>query len=558
MFLSIVMLFSLFPARAFAEGDQTAEPEIGDMTVEGTSSLGTLITRTLENENSGNQLPGTILDITVSGTTALVEFSTDRESELVAAIYPEDGIQMLGSGHSGVSAAQSSAEVPIEIDAMPEFFVVAAYLLDAESHEPLSESFISRYYTAEFQAFLATTTADYEQDLVLNLDNDPTTNFLIYSEDTLRAEETNGVNTLIDNNDGSYTVRNADERFLNLQPGDSFSYEYADGTLLIAVAASVRVDGTTVSIVEDTDATLEAVFDYIKIEEDNAEGDGWVDTSTADPGVAYLGSSVQSVESFAPATVPYLDTEMQTVTGNPYGAAISVDEDMEQIRAGAALATNVDISAGTSFSFVFDPIPNPAGSSFAPIFKGGMTFKVAAKVKIYKSAAFFSSTVKLDYSAEISVETGANFEKKFKLGEPMIPLGASGVKVSFPLYFVVEAEGTLTVGGTLKGTFGVSYDSDYGYQDLTSWPSFETKFEFAGKIFVGFEMEATVSFVVRKLIGTGIEAKIGAEIKGVLKGSRYETPGTSQAHDCEQCIEGSLAIRGTVKLKFEALFGVGY
>ena len=39
---------------------------------------------------------------------------------------------------------------------------------------------------------------------------------------------------LTDNGNGTYTVANADESFTTLAVGDVFSYEYADGDLLIA------------------------------------------------------------------------------------------------------------------------------------------------------------------------------------------------------------------------------------------------------------------------------------------------------------------------------------
>ncbi|MBR6113677.1 MAG: hypothetical protein IKQ10_00680 [Oscillospiraceae bacterium] len=162
LFLALVLVFSLLPVNVLAtEDDQPAEIKSDDYSMEGTTSLGKLMTHTIESADASESgFTSSVTDIAVTGTHATVELSTDRASELVVAVYPEEGTQMLGSGHTAVAAGDEAAEVNIEIDQMPEYFVLGAYLLDAETREPLSEQYISRYYTQEFQDFLATDTSD--------------------------------------------------------------------------------------------------------------------------------------------------------------------------------------------------------------------------------------------------------------------------------------------------------------------------------------------------------------------------------------------------------------
>ncbi|MCR5089263.1 MAG: hypothetical protein K6C08_07125, partial [Oscillospiraceae bacterium] len=213
LLLVVVLLFSLFPLSVFAEGEGVSmDTPVGTPEYAADTSLGTLLIHTLENEEGDTSFPGTVTDLRIEGTTASVELSTDRASELVVAIYPDSDtdVQMLASGTTRIEAGKQSASVSIDIASMPEYYIAAAYLLDPETHEPLSQSYISRYYTEEFQTFLKTTTADYDQNLVLNLDEDTGNNFLVFDESVLRFTQTPGVNELSDNGNGTYTIRHAD------------------------------------------------------------------------------------------------------------------------------------------------------------------------------------------------------------------------------------------------------------------------------------------------------------------------------------------------------------
>ena len=268
--LVLTMAISMVPVTAGAENEGTAVSN--DVTLEGTSSFGNLLTNTVnesQQEGSGEAYDARICDLVIEGATATVEYTTPVEANLVVAIYDQNSGKMLGSGTVTVSPEETIAEVAIEIPVMPYYFSAGAYLLDAQTNDPVSEEFKTDRYTKVMQDILAATVEDFNPELVLNLDDDRTTNFAVFNENTLRAKEGGESNQVTDNGDGTYTIVNADARFLAMQPGDTFTYTYTDGTVLIVNAASVSVKGNTVTVTEKPDADLSAVFDFVKIEEDS-------------------------------------------------------------------------------------------------------------------------------------------------------------------------------------------------------------------------------------------------------------------------------------------------
>ncbi|MCD8009345.1 MAG: hypothetical protein LUF34_00760 [Lachnospiraceae bacterium] len=278
LLLALFMTMSLFSTTAWAatetDGDTTVTTDDSTLELEGSSDVGDLIADALSETGEETSEENYICEVEVEDATAAVTYNISEasiEADVVVAIFDEDTQQMLASGTTTVSSDDDSCTVTIE-GTIPDYFLVTAYLLEADTHQPLSAEYTSQLYTEEMQNFLAKTTEDFEENQVLNLDDDTTTNFLVYSEDTVVTDEASSNAIVTDNGDSTYTITDADETFTGLQEGDTFSYTYEDGTVLIVKVASVVVDGTTVTITEDEDTDLSDVFDYVKIEADSNGG----------------------------------------------------------------------------------------------------------------------------------------------------------------------------------------------------------------------------------------------------------------------------------------------
>ena len=263
--LVLTLVFGLCVPAFAAEDDSTADISAPDIQVEGTSQLGDLLAGELISANSNQKTQRHISNITVSGKKAAVELVTDIACELVVALYDESTGKMTASGNAKVSANATNVSVSLSGD-VPTYFVATAYLLDSAGHEPLCEEYSSTLYTQGIQDLEDSTINDYEEDQVVNLDDNPATNFMVYGDDTEVIESTGTTNQLVDHGNGNYTVTNADETFLSLKAGDVFSYSQTDDELLLVKVKSISISGSTLNIVEDKSADINDFFDVIKID----------------------------------------------------------------------------------------------------------------------------------------------------------------------------------------------------------------------------------------------------------------------------------------------------
>ena len=293
--LVLVMVFSMIPAQAFAEETEpTTEVDTGDLTIEGTNGFGTLLSQEIQEsqEESASAEDDyaagySVVDLAFEGATATVEYSSLEEAILVVAVYSEDGLRMLASGNVQVSPDEDLAYVTIEGD-MPEYFLASAYLVDTYDLSPLCAAYDTPMYTQEMQEFLAMTVNDFDSERVLNLDEDETNNFVVFSESVIMlSEETNTLVSVDDVND-VYVFENPDEVLLSLQPGDVFTYNADSTEVLIAAVGTIEADGNTVTITGG-EASFETVFEYAKIDTEYEATESDYSPTGLEEGVTYTG-----------------------------------------------------------------------------------------------------------------------------------------------------------------------------------------------------------------------------------------------------------------------------
>ena len=501
IFLAVCMVFTLLPVGAMAEGNSMdTEPTLA---VSGTNSVGKLISKEVSQETDETSGGNKISDLTVDGNTAAVQFTTDtNECDIVVAIYDEnDETKMLASGTVTVYSGDSEASIELSGD-IPESFVATAYMLERESHSPLCTAYTTKMYTSEMQAFLATTVNDYDEKLVFNLDDSEETNFAVFNEDTLRADESSGM-SIEDKGDGIYIVTNADADVKALSEGDEFAYTYDDGTVLLVAVASITVDGDTVTITEAADADLQDFFDYVKIEGTNDENtETTIDTSDMDDCVTLVDEATPRR-----ARARSVDTE------GSFGSSISAKID------------NDSIEGSVTFSY-----------------------KVSLKVYInngYKSVSL-TNNAKLELSVALEPVKGEIGIKLCSINIPMVP----GVKVQIAPSIVAQISVKLQWKASIEATIGFGYDSDIGFVNKCSGPKCDSKVELSGKLFIGLKVSASVDIISDKIASLGLEAKTGAEVSAK---ERLDNDSTgSKKHECERCITGE--INGVSSLTAKANF----
>lgn len=521
MLLVISLSITSLGSTVFAASDfssETQDEQITDssqnLNVEGTDSVGDMLASVISEENNNSeerkQSANNITGLEIEDDTAVVEFQTQTDAEVVVAVYDEQRVQMLASGNEMVSQDENMATVTISGD-MPQYFAATAYLLDADSHEPLCEAYNTELYTKDVQDLKNSTADDYDLDKVLQLDeDDKKTNFAVFNEETTVADEGADKNQLNDNGDGTYTITNADSSFTDLKVGDTFSYNYEDGTVLLVKVADISVKGTTVTVRKDTDTDLTDYFDYVKIETDEVQEDWNVDNSDLEEGVTAADSEAY--------------TQASRIGGSgssKYSTSWNIYKNLDE---------NVTITGSFKYSFSFT-------------------------MDVYITAGYQYLSVKNEYSAGIEV----NITGTSKLID--IPLGRIStqpiicVKVELIPAFLVETSGSVTWSGEIKESSGGAYDSNSGFKNLSSSPSCQSSLKVEGKIFMGVKVSPSVSIVDSDLANASLGFSGGAEIAASY--SVYDTS-KDQIHECKKCLKGEVKSKLSMELTVKLIKGKVY
>lgn len=527
--LSISMTLGLFVNPVFAsETDYTSEPQISaessQIEAEGKDSAGQMIADAIskqaaeQNSDSACHISGLTID--KENMTAEVSFVTDEDAEVMVSIFAGTQSTLYASGRQKVTPAEHSTTVKIAcrdgISSMPDTFTGKAYLLDRDSHEPLCDPFTTSEYTKEIMDLKASTTEDFPEDRVLNLDSDTETNFAVYSDEISVIEENAGKNQITDNGDGTYTVTNADSSFTSLNSGDKLSYTDSDGNVLLLTVSKISVNGSTVTIWKETkEEDLTDYFDYLKIEVTDQNVPLDIDESTMDEGVEFLGCDI--------------DTQGELPAAGAEGEGSLSHSLAFQIK--KKIHKTEDDKAGVDI-------------------KGELNLQLKSTLKYYLSANYQMLLFKIDCSISVSGEISGKLEEKLPLARVEIPI-LPCVSAGFTPAFVIRGTGAVKWTLEWKETVGVSYDTKNGCRDAGEAPTTTAKAEISKTIFVGIEATPYVCIVNENLCKTSLETSAGIEVKRTQSGDLDNT----KIHKCKDCIAGSVKCKVTVKAKMDLVKG---
>lgn len=521
MLLILCMVMSMVPAYASAEEqDQQATVDTDDVTLEGTNSIGTMLVEEIqeeqedqEEESSGGYV---ILGVTVEGSTATVSFDTMETAQLMVGLYSEDGVQLIASGKTMVTKDEHEAAVTIE-GTVSQYFMVRVFLLDNYDYSPLCKSYTTPMYTQEMQNLLASTAEDYDQDRVLTLGEDTSTNFVVYHEDTLVIRPQDGVNTMSSANEETltYVFDNADATLTGLQVGNVFAYEKTAADVLVIKVGTITVDGTTVTITGQ-DVELEEAFAYMKLEQGGDAGDMVQDESQSpDDGITFEGIEQES-------TVP-------------------------------TRGVGADITTSSSVGFTLEKDIITAGAGTVSV-SGEFKFQTDIHLAFYISTTQRFVEFKVDTRLEGTFSVTAQLDLTLDLGVYAVNL--YGVTVGFAPELHLTFSAKISLTAAVVTTVGFAYEKGAGVQNLSSGPKLEEPhFTFEGSVFLGIDLCPTVRLLEGSIAKIDIHIPFGIELKGELyRNPHYEDVEDYEGtiHHCDQCIEMVLyfKVAPKVELKF--------
>ena len=440
---------------------------------------------------------------------AYVSFSARTEAELIVGVYDEKHIQMLAYGKTEVTEEDTYAEITVDINEMPAYFTATAYLLDKEDHRPLCQEYTTEMYTKEMQELKKSTVDDYDSEDVLQLDGDNTeTNFAVYNAETVVIEESEGTNDLEDKGNGVIEINNADQRITGLKEGDTLSYKYRDGSVLLIKIVTIKVDGTKVILTQADNSDLTDYFDYVKIEADSGNGRTEIDNDNLDSGVTYEGEERES---------------------NRLSRAFDFDE---------GLATSVKYK-----------ISKKVGKGNVD---ASLKLQLNFHVQFYSSINYKHFFAGVEYSNAVSLGvSGKSDLQKIELsGITQYPIPC--IKIKCKVYFVIKISGEFKWEGEWKGSIGFDYDSNHGIGREAPFqkPTFKSELKLEGKVFVGLSIEPNLSIIDENICETEMDVMAGAEIeaKRLLKTNSDES-----IHECSNCIDGKVNLKIEAEAKLNIL-----
>ena len=498
--LVATIIFSVFTVSVSAvTNDENASAQNAsiqnNLSVQGTNSVGAMLANEIEDKNEETEENNgcNVFSVAVAGNNAVISFETIVDATLLVAIYNESCDTLIATGTTEVKKGETERNVTLDTEDMPQYFYVKGYLIDTATNKPLCTAYSSPMYTKEMQEFLAKTTDDFDENKVLNFDNEDDNNFAVYNEDVKLVDDSGDKNkvTKSDDTTKTYVIENIDESISSLNEGDIFSYNYSDGDALVVKIAKITIDGTTANITA-ADTELDEVFDYVKIDSTAKKSDFTYDDSN-------------------------LSDELK------------VEEASSRSRTSRAV--DMEASAAFSTGFAINYSPNDTISV-----TGSLSFGLSVSAKVYVSLSYqyLELISKQSLGVEISV-SATMFSHDFSLGEYGV-FPVPGLYISIEPAVSFEGEIEVSFGASVETQFGFSVSSSEGYKDLSKAAEIKTELKVKGKLFIGLKVTGKV-----KLLGAvaegGISGKIGPEIS-----AEFAETGNNEdyKHDCGTCLKGEI------------------
>ena len=243
--------------------------------------MGTLLNGLVEAQEDAQAQPCYISSMTVANKTVTAQLTAEKDCDFVAAVYDETTKQMLGCGTVSVAAGQSEATVTLQVLSMPATYLLKGFLLD-ETHAAIGKCFVSMEYTKAYQEFLETTPEDFDSEDTIYFDPEAKEeNFAVLTDDVTAGTVDESMTWTYTEETSTYIFRNATAQVKGLNVGDVFFYEFGESgsEFLLFKVKTVSVSGSTVTVVEDENLSLQEAFQFVRLEHGINEGSDFINES---------------------------------------------------------------------------------------------------------------------------------------------------------------------------------------------------------------------------------------------------------------------------------------
>ena len=488
--------------------------------LQATNSLGKFIAQSSKDNNPGIKSLSNRKDDTFSVTNLgfdvesgiIVATSTQTQnSTIFFSFIDENTNKIVQEVKKSVLAGEYiSTESKVDTAVLPQFFIVQAELVDSKGNT-ISNVFKLNTYTHIIQDIAATDIHDFNEEQVINFDESEETNFIVLSDDTIRAESSDEENTLVsaDYDSNTFVFENVNETIKYLQGGDLL-YIQPDAENIIAIEVDdIIVDGDTATIMGNDD--IEEMFDFIKIESETNNENITVNTAPTDDLIMFPGHENEKEFTLDNNEPLYFTNTPKSLFGLPFAIGfeyekkktLTIDnpgcdwvngEDLYET-GGAGLVGSVEFSTKLNFYLKDDYI------SYGLLFTPKIQFKISFKTK--------DETFSHDF---ITGEEPINL--KPVLAELKIPTCIPGLNMIVNPQIIIRFRGELAVVFTFAPEFGFKGDSDT-FNYISEFGPDKSKFgdiEVKGEIFIGLHLDPGFAIYSKDTLSVSLDITAGLVI----------------------------------------------
>ncbi len=523
--LAVIMLASFAPYAMAQETESGAETST-ESYMEGANTVGDLIIQESEEFADDAAVPegyGAISAATVSGNKVTVSYHTQRDAKLVAAVYNDDGSQLIASGVLEVLAAEESQEetqatVAVNIAEMPQNYLLKVFLLDDAANAPLCDNYVDDTHTAAYLEYMSKDVYDFDSEQVINLDEKDFTNFMVLADGVYFITGTSTVNVLesADYENMAFVFSNIDEQISSLSVGDLFYYENkAAEKMEVIKVRTISVDGTTATIASDA-VEFDDFFAHIRIES------------------AYYTEPEQITTMSSRATNL---NDSYTFYSGSFELTWKKQKNSNKLDLEAKLTTK----KGLCDNEISSETDAEEDENRETVIKVTGDVELKANINIYLSDGYKKVEFSVDGEAGITIDFQREFEKKVKLCDPHFSFYKI-LNVGVKLEFKFKANVKLEISGKLTFRAGAAWIKGHGFNNISEWPHFDPEVKVEGTIQVGFVITPNFNLISEYLMTGRIPIDVYAKVTGTL-----DSPWDDKVHTCVACIDGTISLNFEIK-----------
>ena len=498
---------------------------------------------------------------------AVTNLEFDRETGLIRAVssQSEDCSLLVSFADQDHPANIYKTEIPVRTGEysesfgsadpalLPEYFTVRAQLVNRIGL-PVGQPFVLNRFTREMQEILEKDVSDFEPEQVVNFDDDETTNFLVLSDDTVRAETTAVSNTLVsaDYDQNIYVFGNIDERIRTLEQGQYFYIQPTDTDIISTNVQEIVIDGDTATITGSDE--IGDMFDFIKIE---IEETRTVEISADDR--TYLGVNAQTITdedalNRREESILALDDEA-VIHDLPLKHTFQTELKSESGHFEMSMLLNAEVNVKWNCYRMF------GFTNVLLVCDVSSVFDTSVRLSSAKDEQFDP----LDTIGKTKKEADSIRLKSHPFQVPIAEVGCATISLFADPVFSFDGELDFSV--EKKFTKGFVYDSDHGFESI----DFDTEPETRTLSLSGsatFELKVGVEAAALKgLVKASVAGGLSVTVEGSKDDMLYSNPlpgenvfiadadtDAEYIHACEKCLK----LTATTKVFIEGRLVFGF